>query len=70
MSKVTLRDGEHIEKALKRFKRKNEQAGTLKELRKREHYIKPSAAKKIKQRAAAARDRKRLRRMTQSNVIG
>lgn len=69
MSKVTLRDGEHIEKALKRFKKKNEQAGIIKELRKREHYTKPSDAKRIKQAAALARDRKRVRCIVQGAAV-
>jgi len=62
MTKVTLRDGEPAERAIKRFKRKVEQAGILKEVRKREHYVKPSVKRKLKQRAAIARARKTAKR--------
>ena len=59
--KVTIRDGEPVERAIKRFKRKVEQAGVIKEVRKREHFVKPSIEKKLKKRAAIARARKRAR---------
>lgn len=66
MTKVTVRDGESVERAIKRFKRKVEQAGILKEVRKREHYVKPSVMAKLKKRAAAARARKREKRLAQA----
>ncbi len=69
MTKVAIRDGEHIDRALKRFKRKVEQAGILKEVRKREHYLKPSIQKKIKSRAAEARNRKREKRLQQKGFF-
>jgi small subunit ribosomal protein S21 len=62
MTKVSVRDGEPVERAIKRFKRKVEQAGIIKELRKREFYVKPSVKKKLKQRAAIARARKTKKR--------
>lgn len=58
MPGIKIRDGETFEQALRRFKKQCEKAGILSELRKREHYEKPSVRKKKK--AAAAR--KRLRR--------
>ncbi len=63
MTKVAVKEGESIERALKRFKRKVEQSGVLKEVRKREHYVKPSVKKKLKARAAEARARKREKRV-------
>ena len=63
LTKVAVRDGESIDRALKRFKRKVEQSGVLKEVRKREHYVKPSIKKKLKARAAEARARKREKRV-------
>ena len=54
-----------MDRALKRFKRKVEQAGVLKEIKKREFYIKPSIKKKLKIRAAEARVRKREKRLSQ-----
>ncbi len=66
MTKVSVRDGEAVERAIKRFKRKVEQAGILKEVRKREHYVKPSVQEKMKTRAAEARARKRVKRARQN----
>lgn len=49
---VPLKEGENIERALKRFKRKFERTGVVKELRKRQAFIKPSVARR-KQRQHA-----------------
>jgi small subunit ribosomal protein S21 len=57
---VAVRDGEPIEKALRRFKKKVEAAGILKEVRRREYYLKPSVKKKEKERAAEKRRRRSL----------
>ena len=45
---VPVKDGENIEKALKKFKRKFERTGVTKELRARQQYIKPSVKKRLK----------------------
>ncbi len=58
MTKVVVKDGEPLEKALKRFKKKVGAAGILKDVRKREHYIKPSVRRKEKQLAAEKRRRR------------
>ena len=42
---VPLKEGENIEKALKKFKRKFEKTGVVKELRNRQPFEKPSVAK-------------------------
>ena len=60
MTTVTRKDGESLEDALRRFKREVAKVDTLREARKREHYEKPSDAKKLK-RAEAARKRKSSR---------
>ena len=39
---VQVKDGENIERALKKFKRKFEKAGVIKEVRERQAYTKPS----------------------------
>jgi small subunit ribosomal protein S21 len=39
---IPIKEGENIERALKRFKRKFEKTGTMKELRARQAFIKPS----------------------------
>ena len=43
---VPLKEGENIEKALKKFKRKIEKTGVVKELRNRQAFEKPSVAKR------------------------
>ena len=69
MARVTVRDGEPVERAIKRFKRKVEQAGILKDVRKKEHYLKPSVRKKLKARAAESRARKREKRIAQKVIL-
>jgi len=39
---IPLKEGENIERALKRYKKKFERTGMLKELRSRQHFTKPS----------------------------
>jgi small subunit ribosomal protein S21 len=58
---VTVKDGENINQALRRFKRKIEDAGTLETLRAKEFYEKPTTERKRKKGAAKSRLRKRLR---------
>jgi small subunit ribosomal protein S21 len=48
MSVVKVKDNESFENALRRFKKQCEKAGILSEVRKREHYEKPSIKKKKK----------------------
>jgi small subunit ribosomal protein S21 len=43
---VPIKEGENIEKALKKFKRKFEKTGTVKELRERQAFTKPSVKKR------------------------
>ena len=43
---IPIKEGENIERALKRYKKKFERTGTLKELRNRKQYTKPSIAKR------------------------
>ncbi len=58
---VQVREGEYIDKALRRFKKKVEEAGILESLRKKEFYEKPTTERKRKKGAAKARWRKQLR---------
>lgn len=58
---VVLKEHENINQALRRFKKKVEEAGTLEDLRSREFYEKPTTARKRKKGAAEARWRKKLR---------
>ena len=45
---VQVKEGENIERALKKFKRKFERTGVIKELRSRQQYDKPSVKKRLK----------------------
>ncbi|MEW6194044.1 MAG: 30S ribosomal protein S21 [Bacteroidota bacterium] len=63
---ITVQENENIDKALKRFKKKYERSGILKEYKKRTFFVKPSIEKrmdliKAKRRASreqALKDRK------------
>ena len=48
MMSVPVKEGENIEKALKKFKRKFEKTGVVRELRARQQYDKPSVLKRLK----------------------
>ncbi|MFZ7130729.1 MAG: 30S ribosomal protein S21 [Eubacteriales bacterium] len=61
MSEVRIKDGESLENALRRFKRKTARAGVMSEIRKREHYEKPSVKRKKKSEAARKRNTKKFK---------
>ena len=46
MSEVRVKENESLDSALKRFKRQCAKSGVLAEVRKREHYEKPSVRRK------------------------
>ena len=49
---VPVKDGENIERALKRFKRKFDKTGVIKELRARQQYDKTSVLRRLKMERA------------------
>ena len=55
MSEIKVQKGESLDSALRRFKRSCQKAGFLSEVRKREHYEKPSVKRKLKSEAARKR---------------
>jgi small subunit ribosomal protein S21 len=59
---VTVREGEPLEKALRRFKKKWERAGILRDVKKKSFYEKPSDTKRIA-RKKAVRRMARMRRI-------
>ncbi|MFH0872834.1 MAG: 30S ribosomal protein S21 [bacterium] len=61
MTSVEVREDESFESALRRFKKQCEKAGVLSELRKREHYEKPSVRRKKKSLAARKKMAKKTR---------
>jgi len=58
MVQVLVRKDEPLEKALRRFKKKYEKAGILKDVKKNSYYIKPSQKKRMKRAKAEKRARK------------
>ena len=55
MAEIRVKDNESLDSALRRFKRQCARAGVLNEVRKREHYEKPSVKRKKKSEAARKR---------------
>jgi small subunit ribosomal protein S21 len=55
MSSVVVKENETLDSALRRFKRNCQKAGIQQEIRKREHYEKPSVKRKKKSEAARKR---------------
>lgn len=62
MPAVKVRENEPFDIALRRFKRACEKAGVLSEVRRREHYEKPTQVRKRKQAAAVKRQMKKSQR--------
>ena len=55
MTEIRVGKTESLDSALRRFKRATQKAGVLSEVRKREHYEKPSVRRKMKSEAARKR---------------
>src|SRR5438093_229150 len=66
MAGVRVKENEPIESAIRRFKKQCEKAGILAELRKREHYEKPSVRRKKKAMAARKRALRRAARVARA----
>jgi len=64
MPTVRIKDNEPFEMALRRFRRSCEKAGVFTEMRRREHYEKPTEIRKRKAAAARKRELKKLMRRT------
>jgi small subunit ribosomal protein S21 len=62
MTEVKVRENESLDNALKRFKRQCAITGVLSEVRKREHYEKPSVKRKKKAEAAKRKRNKKSSR--------
>jgi small subunit ribosomal protein S21 len=65
VAEVRIQDGESIENALRRFKRKVQQEDIIKEVKKHSFYLKPGERKRIKQAVARKRSRKKVRRVVE-----
>ena len=67
MSLVNVREEESFENALRRFKRKCEKSGILTELKKRQHFEKPSVKRKRKEVQAK---KKAMRKLSEERRLG
>lgn len=62
MAFVIVEEGESLESALKRFKRRVQQEAIIKEIKKHSVYYKPGEKKRMKEALARKRMRRRLKR--------
>ena len=62
MAEVHIQDGETLENALRRFKRKVLQEDIIKEVKRHSFYLKPGQKKRLKSALARKRNRKRRNR--------
>jgi small subunit ribosomal protein S21 len=62
LADVVIQDGESLESALRRFKRKVQQEDIIKEIKKHSFYLKPGEKKRVKQALARKRSRKKAHR--------
>jgi small subunit ribosomal protein S21 len=62
VAEVKIQEGESIESALRRFKRKVQQEDIIKDIKKHSFYLKPGDKRRAKQALARKRNRKKLRR--------
>ena len=61
MPSIRVRETDYFENALRKFKKQCEREGILSEIKKREHYEKPSVKKKKKALAARKKALKKVR---------
>lgn len=62
MAEVLLSEGEPLDAALRRFKRKVQQQDIIKEVKRHSYYTKPGEKRRLKQALARKRNRKKARR--------
>jgi small subunit ribosomal protein S21 len=61
VAEVRLQEGENLEGALRRFKRKVQQEDIIKEVKRHSYFLKPGEKKRVKQALARKRLRKKAR---------
>jgi len=62
LAEVRLQEGESLENALRRFKRKVQQEEIIKEVRRHSFYLKPGEKRRVKEALARKRARKKSRK--------
>lgn len=61
LAEVRLQEGESLENALRRFKRKVQQEDIIKEIKRHSFYLKPGEKRRVKEALARKRSRKKAR---------
>ena len=62
LAEVRVQEGESLENALRRFKRKVQQEDIIKEVKRHSFYLKPGEKKRVKEAVARKRSRKKARK--------
>lgn len=62
MAEVRVQEGESIDSALRRFKRKVQTEDIIKEIKRHSYYLKPGEKRRVKQALARKRARKKIRK--------
>ncbi len=62
LAEVRVQEGEPLENALRRFKRKVQQEDIIKEVKRHSFYLKPGEKKRVKEALARKRNRKKARK--------
>ena len=62
LAEVRIQEGESLENALRRFKRKVQQEDIIKEIKRHSFYLKPGEKKRVKEALARKRSRKKARK--------
>ncbi|MCB1021532.1 MAG: 30S ribosomal protein S21 [Bryobacterales bacterium] len=62
MAEIYINEGESLDSALRRFKRKVQQQDIIKEVKRHSYYMKPGEKRRLKQALARKRSRKKMRR--------
>lgn len=65
MAEVVINDGETVESALRRFKRKVQQEDIIKEIKRHSYYLKPGEKRRVKAALARKRNRKKQARIVE-----
>ena len=62
LAEIRLQEGESVENALRRFKRKVQTEDIIKEVKRHSYYLKPGERRRVKQALAQKRARKKIRK--------
>jgi small subunit ribosomal protein S21 len=62
LAEVRVQEGESIDSALRRFKRKVQTEDIIKEIKRHSYYLKPGEKRRVKQALARKRARKKIRK--------